>query len=266
MNFSKLSAGIRKCRCLLFTLSCYAVLIAACKNPEKSMVDKQLVADSDMIISATVAVVHSALSFTDDAENSMVVTVNEVFNAPPGTDLQQGDQLTLRVKNINAYKKGDTRVFYAQTDAIGENISATETGSSPMPETKDAGSQLGQSISKAQDENFTDRLNDRISKAALAVTGKVKTIKPLLTKNEKESEHDPEREITEIEISENVKGKADKTVFILYPGSNDVAFRNYPKLETGKEWLYILDASDIKEAPFKITDPGSIVPIERFTA
>ena len=256
-------SAISRHRLLLLVVCCEILLLAACKN-SNNIADKKMIAESDIVFSGTVAVVHSSLSPSVEAENGLVVTIDEILSVPPGITVAPGDQITLQSKQIGDYKKGDSRIFYARIDAVGDNIAASETGSRPKLETRDESARLIQSITKAKDEILADKLNERIAKADLVVSGTIKSISPLEEQPEALSEHNPDWRILEIDITENLKGGADKIVRILYPGSNDVAYRNYPKPVLGKEWLFILNRSDKKEAPFQVTNSEAIVTAERY--
>jgi hypothetical protein len=247
-SFRKNNPMIQK----IILLSCIAVILmmmTQCKRPGAypEKLDK-LVAGASLIFKGKIVLLHTATTDESDVTNTGVVTVTEVIEAPESFPSISGQQVTVRVTDINKVKVGEERLFFTDPYWIGESIGVREIGSvmkgDKLYENKDISSLIKQGRDKQGDE----QLGKTLKGARLVVTGKVVKISEPEGKIRIGTEHDPEWKEAEIQIDETLKGTADKTVKILFASSKDVMFFKAPKFKEGDEGIFIIQQTDSQTA------------------
>jgi len=102
---------------------------------------------------------------------------------------------------------------------------------------------------RSQEEVAQAALRDRITAASLVVVGSVSTISMVAyVKDRPVSHHDPIWKKAVIRIETVEKGaRSEKTVEIVFPGSNDVRWHTAPKFSEGQEGVWILRKTTIPD-------------------
>ena len=178
------------------------------------------------------------------AEDTYVVRLDEPLKTPNQLGDLKGKELTLRVKQPDTLKEGQTMIIFARGWLLGDGIALEGVGYLPEKSFADMQKEIQQVEQSMTDQN----LEKRISDADLVVAGKVTKIERLNeTKMGRISEHDPQWEEAIIKIDSVLKGdKALKTVTFRFPGNTDIAFVGVPKFKVDDQGIWILHAT--KEA------------------
>lgn len=114
-------------------------------------------------------------------------------------------------------------------------------------------------------------LRERISSAALIVTGTVVSSTPAGKPSIRRSEHDPDWWIARVKVQSVLKGKPPQhEVEVLFAHSTDIAWYKAPKLEDGASGIFLLHHVHAKDAPpevgraiYEVIDPLDFLPADR---
>jgi hypothetical protein len=236
--------------CLAISL---AVAPAAGAPPEGEDVEA-LSQKAKFIFTGTVQKVGAVtMNAVTASENTVVVRVDRVLEAPKALGDYTGKDITVLLSKAGAVKSGQQKVFFTNGWLYGEGLAVKEVGLLDVPkELAPLKEQLAKAGQKVSDKDLAQRL----ATAELVITGKVLGSKPL-AKTEEEAkrpvtEHDPQWQEAEVQVEATEKGKAPgegKTVTVLFPGSMDVMWVNAPRLKKGDEGVFLLHPRpDVKEA------------------
>jgi hypothetical protein len=200
----------------------------------------ELARESTFIVQATVTRVRAAtMSVVPLSENTIVVKVNQVHQAPQSMAQLVGRELTVLVRDPAELTVGDEAVFFAQGWLIGEGVALQEVGR--MKGRGDA--DLEKRVASAQQTAADRDLRARIASAELVVAGKVSAVRLRVMSDEPKgaSEHDPQWQEAIVDVAAVLKGNPSvKEAVVLFPGSLDIAWVNVPKFKVGEEGIWIL--------------------------
>ena len=199
----------------------------------------ELVRDANVIVEATVTRVRAAnMSAVPASENTVVVKVGRVYEAPRSVGRLAGAEMTVFLDEPGALRVGDTMVLFARTWLAGEHIAVHEVGRLAGAGTAD----LAKRIGAARQRGGDDSLRARLREADLVVQGKVTAVRPLPPDPSRGvSEHDPFWHEAVIQLSLVLKGdRSLRDVVVLFPASRDIAWVNAPRFRAGQEGVWIL--------------------------
>ncbi len=211
-------------------------------NPAQNPPDTQELAQhSTIIFAGEVEEVHASnLKILPARESMALVRVKDVFYAPKTMPELRGQQITLEFAKGEALKRGDLAVFYANGWLYGENLAVKEVGHTPEGA---GGESVRKEIAEVRARVEEEKLRGRIAQAAMVVTGKVVTTRPLEAERKKGpvTEHDPNLWVAEIQVESFLKGSSSSPrVLVLYPNSDDVMWVRVPKYQPNQEGIWIL--------------------------
>jgi len=202
------------------------------------------------------AIVQLAAASTPEvpvSSNTVVVKVNQVFQAPKAMAALVGREITVLTKNPVGLKPGDQVVFFAQGWLAGEGIALQEVGRLPGR----GGPDLPKRLAAASQAMADQDLQVRMSSAQLVVAGKISRIasRPASDATTGVSEHDPQWQEAILQVSTMLKGdRSLKEVVVLVPGTLDVAWINTPRFKPGQEGIWILQRHPVL-AGYTALDP-----------
>lgn len=237
------------------------MLLSAC-GPSKDATET--FPESDLVFTGAIAVVHSSTVDGLDPETSVIVNVTDVHRVSGDLDPLQGQTVTVQMKDVSSVRVGEEWTFFANIIALGAELGVREVSSEPAGADKQSRESLTQKVRERDRKRAEDALRRRVEKASTVGLGTIVRITPMLKKQEIDREHDPEWQVVELRLSSVAKGERGQTIRFLYPGSRDILFIGYSKLQVDQEWTFILDKSDEKEVGLVVSDPSNILPASEF--
>jgi len=248
------SNRVRRTVASLVHLSVLALLAPALAQPNLD----ELVRQSTFIVQG--AVTRTGAATTPEvpvSENTIVVKVSQVHQAPKAMARLAGQEITVLVKNPAELKIGDQAVFFAQGWLVGDGVAVQEVGRLKGKGDADLAKRIARARVAAADQD----LKGRIGNAELVVVGKVSGVTPRPPSVQAPiTEHDPAWQEAVVELSAVLKGDPSlKKVTVVFPGSVDVAWVGVPKLKVGQEGIWILQR-DRELQGYIAPDPLDVQP------
>lgn len=174
---------------------------------------------------------------------TLVVKVDEILKSPQTLEALKGKTITVQQQRNTTLKKGQQAVFYTTGWMYGENVAVKEVGTVSA---RVSNKTLQDQIALAEQQTADQALAARIANSPLVITGKVREITPLISKEEsaRRSEHDPEMWRAIVEIATVEKGTKPElnTVPVLFAHSTDERWYFSPKYSPDDEGIFLLHA------------------------
>lgn len=229
----------------LLTLPALHALMAQGKPTDRAFVD--LVAKSGLIFRGTVKTLHAATPSVPVENNTAIVRVDEVLEAPASMGDLAGQDLTVRLLDPDADKVDEAKIFFTVVYSLGSSVGVAETGSQAVERSSE---RLRSAIREARQQLMDEALGRRLASADLVVAAKVGETRPTpeTEKNVPSSEHDPLWWEAMLQVESVAKGKPVQGQVILYfPHTNDQRWGSAPKFEKGQEGIFLLHAEEGKK-------------------
>jgi hypothetical protein len=130
-------------------------------------------------------------------------------------------------------------------------------------------------IDRAATQQSERALAARLDDSALVVSGRVVTVRPApADPGKRPSEHDPQWQLADIEVSSSEKGNAPPGhVTFCFPGSHDELWSESPKFRPGQTGVWLLREAERAKGRrlpqgvnLGIWDPRDYHPVERLEA
>jgi hypothetical protein len=237
---------------LTFGILCFALAASpAAAQPSHT----ELARTADIVFVGTVTRIGATASAAvESSPKAMVVRVDELTAKPPAISLKQGDSVTVFAKEPNAWHAGDRAVFYTAWMVSADTVAVEEQGHEPATA---AGHAMagGAAQPRATQQAIADqKLRRHIDDADQVVVGKVVSVAPApaaeavaergierAPRREPISEHNPNWQQAVIQVESPIKGaQPSHKVTVLFPGSRDVAYKNFPKLSRGQQGTFFI--------------------------
>jgi hypothetical protein len=229
------------------------LLLALCSGASAQPEVAELVRQSNVIVGATVVRLRASnVSGAAASDNTMIVKVGRVYQAPRSIAALGGAEITVFASDPNVSRVGDQFVLFARTWLAGDHIAVQEVGRLPGGGAGD----LASRIAAARRDGADQDLRARLTLADLVVRGRVTAVRPApVDPTRGGSEHDPFWQEAVIRVSAVLKGDSPlQEVVVLFPGSRDIAWVNTPKFRVGQEGVWIL-TRDARANGFTALDP-----------
>jgi hypothetical protein len=178
-----------------------------------------------------------AVSVTD---NTAVVTIQEVFMAPPSLGDYTGKEITVQLAELRRAKAGLQAVFFANSWLYGSSIAVIEVG---RIEGEWDSALMHRLIADAELRRTDENLEARIARAVLVVVGRVEKTEPAREEQSGRpfTEHDPDWWEALVLVESVEKGKlSGPTITVLFPKSLDELWLDSPKFCEGQHGIWIL--------------------------
>lgn len=203
-------------------------------------------------------------------QNTAVVHVDQVLQAPPMLANRDGTDITVLLRDAEQVQEGQQATFFTTGWIYGEDIAVQEVGHVEGRVDDERAAELA-ALSPGTRENRTLRLQQRLADADVVVLGMVSEIKfpEGYDTNGPVSEHAPLVRQTTIRIETVYKGDlpADQdTVKAIFFASQDVRWHRTPILEVGQKGIFVLDKREIQELQreeYAVLDPLDYQPPEQ---
>jgi hypothetical protein len=200
--------------------------------------------EASFVFQGTVVAVGAAtLSMVDADDRTAVVRVDRVLRAPEAMEGVAGREITVRLRS--PAKQGTQATFQAEGWLYGESMAVVETGRRRRAggETEARSGDDARESAAAADRaaRFRRELKERAGEAAAVVLGRVTGVNERAAPAEgRLSEHDPQWAVATIEVDQAVKGRPARTTKVWFATSEDVMWRQAPKLRVGQQAVMLL--------------------------
>jgi hypothetical protein len=241
---------IKKVLCLLICVSIFSISYAQEEEPIPSHLE-ELIKGSSFIFKGTIKKLNDAtLPIITRRNNTIIVTVDDVLKVTNALKNLKGKDITVQLQEIKDEKIGQQLIFFTNGWLYGKSIAVKEVGTLP---TKVEGKSIQEQVIKGIEITKDKDLQKRIWYAELVVVGTVMQIKELeQDQKPRLTEHNPRWQQAIIEIESVEKGEyPNKTVTILFPGSNDVMWDQSPKFKKGQKGIWIIHKDQLSKLGIK---------------
>jgi hypothetical protein len=229
----------------------WLLLVAPCASiaqgmpADRAFVD--LVRKSGLIFKGTVREPHAATPTVPVEENTAIVRVDEVLEAPASMGDLAGQDVTVRLLKPEAVKAGSQLAFFTVVYSMGSSVGVAEIGSRAFEGSSES---LRNQIREARQELADEALGRRLASAELVVVGKVTETHPTSETANKvpSSEHDPMWWEAVLQVESVAKGQpVGARVTLFFPQTFDQRWGNAPKFQQGQEGIFLLHAEESKK-------------------
>jgi len=233
------------------------------RNPKQSTVPT-------FVFKGTVQAVKSAtMKQVPVDDRTIVVTVDQVIEAPANLAKFAGQKITVQLSGRQKIKPGQEMIFHTISWIYGDSIAVQSLSQEPVKASHMA------LLATAADpvEQHAQRVRrERFDKADLVVSGKVLAVRlpretataqkvgrgrasilaEPATKAKPVSEHDPKWREAVVEVDDVHKGThKKKQVVVRFPASNDVLWYHAPKFQPGQQGYFMLHKEEAKQSESK---------------
>jgi hypothetical protein len=215
-----------------------AAAVMACAQPASES-NNRLAAEADFVFNGTDLAPRAATIDATDVSDLAIVRVDEVVAGSDPFKALAGRTVTLRLKDPALARAGERRVYYTKGWHWGDEIGLIELGSTEIPGSLQIQT-MRNDIATAKQQLADQQLAERIRTAPLVISGTVRAVRNSNIPRGA-TEHDPEWREADISVASVIKGdSASKLVTILFPGSDDVMWKDAPKFREGMDGIWIL--------------------------
>jgi hypothetical protein len=188
------------------------------------------------------------VSLVDVDELTAIVRVDRILRAPADMEQIAGREITIQLRE--PADVGSTAVFQANGWLYGESMAVVEAGTR-----RTAGAEPGPAAAVEHElesaaavdraARYRSALKTRADEASAVVVGRVTSVSQQQTAAAAGpeghlSEHDPRWAVATVEVDEAVKGRPAGTIEVLFASSEDVMWRDAPKLAVGQKAVMLL--------------------------
>jgi len=203
---------------------------------------------ASFIFQGTVVAARAAtLAMVDVDDLTAIVRVDRVLRAPSAMEQIAGREITVQLRA--PAEVGSTAVFQANGWLYGDSMAVVEVGSRRAPEAELAPGAAVEHVHETaaavdRAARFRTALKARADEASAVVVGRVTGVAERqiagATVEGRLTEHDPRWVVATVEVDEAVKGRSSKTIEVVFASSEDVMWRNAPKLAVGQKAVMML--------------------------
>lgn len=221
--------------------------------------------DDEFVFRGTVTRLKATtMAAVEAADETAVVHVDEVLQAPAAFAGMAGQDVTVRLRDPKSVSKSDSAMFTTFGLLFGDSVLVQEVehtavGRSPA--------KLAAKVAGQHDDRRRAAVSDRVARADLVVKGRVADVRQPKTvmlearsaDDAPVSEHDPAWMEAVVSVDETVKGSANGETVVLFPSSMDIAWAHVPKLHPGQEGVFMLHAAE--QLPGLTPVAGSVLTV-----
>jgi len=170
-------------------------------------------------------------------ENTAVVRVEELLDAPAGVAGLNGQDVTVEMLRPQGMKTEQRAVFFTNGVLFGQHLAVKEIGQLPVPADR---RQLKAQIAAVRAKVAEETLQARVASSVLVISGKVLSVKAI-ERVGPYSEHEGDWAVAVLQIEAVQKGSAEgKTVDVYFPQSTDERWLLSPKFYVGQQGVWLL--------------------------
>jgi hypothetical protein len=195
-------------------------------------------------------------------DRTIVVTVDQVLEAPANLAKVTGRQITVRLSGPAKVRTGQQLIFNTVSWIYGDSMAMQSLSEQPVGAVHMAS--LGSPVDPVK-RSAARQKRERFATADLVVSGKVLAVRlptetrssagvraASLTKQQVKpiSEHDPKWREAVVQVGDVHKGThRKKEVVVRFPASMDVMWYHAPKFHPGQQGYFMLHKTDTETAP-----------------
>jgi hypothetical protein len=181
-------------------------------------------------------------------DRTVVVTVDEVLQAPPVLRDLAGTDVTVQLSSSQQVREGQQATFFTNGWLYGQSIAVQEVGHVEGRVGESHAAELA-ALSPGTPENRTLRLRQRLADADVVVVGTVSNISmPEQRPRGPITEHDPEYREATIDVHAVEKGDPPQDqIKVVYAASDDIRWHSTPTFHVGQSGIFLLDKQEIRE-------------------
>lgn len=201
-------------------------------------------------------------------EQTAVVRVDRVLRAPEQMERIAGREITVKLRT--PAKAGESAVFEAAGWLYGESMAVIEQGRRRAARAEPPGAAAPEHPTETPAEadraaRFRSALKTRVDEASAVVVGRVLGVREAESTDVaaaadapegRLSEHDPRWAIATVAIDETVKGRQSGTIDVTFASSEDVMWRDAPKLTVGQKAVLFLQQEAPEAAEVGVRGPA----------
>ena len=193
----------------------------------------------------------ATLAMVDVDDLTAIVRVDRVLRAPEQMEHLAGREITIQLREPAA--AGSTAVFQANGWLYGESMAVVEAGPRRAAEAEAAAMAAAEHVAESaasvdRASRYRTALKARAEEASAVVVGRVTGVAQrqsdaavgAAVEAPRFSEHDPRWAVATVEVDEAVKGRHSGTIEVLFASSEDVMWRDAPKLSVGQKAVMLL--------------------------
>jgi hypothetical protein len=170
-------------------------------------------------------------------ENTAVVRVEELLDAPEGVAGLKGQDVTVELSRAQGMKTEQQAVFFTNGVLFGQHLAVKEVGQLPAPTDW---TQMKAQIAAVRAKMAEETLQARVASSVLVIVGKVISVKKI-ERIGPISEHEGDWAVAVVQIEAIEKGSFDgKTVDVYFPQSTDERWLLSPKFHVGQQGVWLL--------------------------
>ena len=183
-----------------------------------------------------------------------IVRVDEIMKAPKEFSSLLNRDVTVQMRGDSSLKEGQRATFYTTGWLYGDNLAVKEIA--VITGQTDNQSNLKSQIAATERLAAEQVLAARIGSAVLVISGKVTSVRPLISQRQsaRRSEHDPELWRAEVDIAAVEKGpqantqeaNARRQVTVFFAHSQDERWYFSPKFSPGQTGIFLLHTEEVE--------------------
>jgi hypothetical protein len=209
-------------------------------------------ADPTFVFQGTVlALGESTLPNVEANDLTARVRVDRVIRAPAAMERISGREITIQLREPARAKS--QAIFSADGWVYGDSMAVIESASRTATSDRIRGiaadvtdetmDDLESPAARDRAATFRTALSARADEASRVVIGRVVAVRQLAASAERRrrlTEHDPNWTEATVEVDETLKGETGRKINVLFANSDDVMWRDAPKLDVGQKAVMLL--------------------------
>ena len=177
-----------------------------------------------------------------------IVRVDEILKSPSELSSLVGRDVTVQMRSASSLKEGQQAVFYTTGWLYGDNLAVKEIA--VVAGQVDIQS-LSSQVAAAERSAGEQALAARVASAALVITGRVTSVRPLQSQRQsaRRSEHDPDFWQADVDVATVEKGQQANTrrrVTVFFAHSKDERWLLSPKFSAGQTGIFLLHTEELE--------------------
>jgi hypothetical protein len=190
----------------------------------------------------------STIPQVDDKNRTVIVRVNKIRQSPPSLSHYGGQDITVKLAKGESVKVAQQATFFTNEWLFGKSVAVESLGHTPIKKEPMAlAGETADPVRTLANRNIKKHFDD----ADLVLTGKVTSVhlpesEAAASASLRTREHDPMWRDAMVRVEDVHKGNHEsKDIVVRFPASNDIAWRNSPKLHVGQTGHFSLHRSQM---------------------
>lgn len=188
------------------------------------------------------------------SESTAVVRIDEVIHAPAALGDLTGSEITVQFSATAPTGPSSQTIYFTRPWLYGDSLAVVEVGRRATDAGDDDTADPRQEIAELMDRQPDQALQRRLTEVQAVVSGQVVNTQPLPGAR-RVTEHDPGLQVATVAVDSVQMGDPPQpTVDVLFAASNDVLWFESPKLQIGRQGIWLLQRGG---APSTVAAPAT---------